>query len=120
MKPNNLNRNNILIAVGAILLIGAVVYYFFSRDTSSPDLLASVPAGEVSGVEGDLLTTLRELKSLKLDDSIFADNVFLRLTDFSQPLTPQPIGRSNPFAPLGTDISTPSSQASASTTKATR
>jgi len=65
------------------------------------------PEGPGAAVERELLSTLLELRSLRLNEGIFNDPVFHSLRDFGQPLTPQPIGRNNPFAPIGTISSLP-------------
>lgn len=105
MKPNNSNRNNIILAIVSLVLVAGVVLYFFNRDTTTDSLLSVVPSNQSPKIEGSLLSTLRQLKSMKLDDSIFSDPVFLRLSDFAQPLSSQGNpGRSNPFAPIGADV----------------
>ena len=105
MKFNTTNRNNIILAIISLVLVGVVVYYFFNRDTTPEALLASVSSTQSPKIEGNLLQTLQQLKAIKLDDSIFVDPVFTRLTDFSQPLVSQGTpGRSNPFAPIGNDV----------------
>jgi len=49
----------------------------------------------------DLLRMLQNLKNLRLEGTLFANQAFIRLADFSRPLEPQEPGRANPFAPLG-------------------
>jgi hypothetical protein len=88
-----------LVILAAVLVAG---YYYSNRDRSTDDLLTSVPAGETTGaVEGDLLSSLQELRKLKLDDSIFSGSVWASFADFGQTIPPQQAGRPNPFAPLG-------------------
>ena len=49
------------------------------------------------------ITLLAALRSASFDLEFFAIPEFESLTDFSVELTPQPVGRRNPFAPLGSD-----------------
>ena len=53
----------------------------------------------------DFLSLLLNVKSIKLDSTIFDDPAFLSLYDSSITLTPDGTeGRVNPFAPLGADV----------------
>ncbi len=53
----------------------------------------------------DFLSVLLNVKSIRLDDTIFSDPAFLSLHDSSIVLVPDGTeGRPNPFAPIGTDI----------------
>lgn len=88
----------ILVILLAILIVG---YVYFSRGRDNDSLLQTrvKTADEVIGK--DLLLSLLKLKTLKLDDSLFRDPVFLSLQDWTIELVPQPVGRNNPFLPLG-------------------
>ena len=67
---------------------------------------------------GDLIALLLELKSIKLDTAILQNPTFLTLQDFSVTLIPEPVGRVNPFAPLGDNAprNTPVSTTTTATT----
>ena len=126
-------KNIIIIAVVAIALIVAFLV-FFKKPAQTADLVstsastqtassdASASAG--SPIGQDFLTTLLNVKSIKLDDSIFSNPAFLGLRDTSIQLVQDPTqeGRPNPFAPIGSDAvtpSAPSSTTSSSTTTST-
>lgn len=83
--------------IGLIVLGGLVWAYFtyFSGSTSEP--LTTQDAN----ISGNLLITLGSLHTIRLDNSIFTDPVFLSLSDFGTTIPPQASGRGNPFAPLG-------------------
>lgn len=90
---------------GAIILVAGLAvaffaYSYFFAKPAEPLLSAEAVSGTTS-VDQDLISLLLELRSIKLDDSIFSDPAFISLQDFSQNLTEEPIGRVNPFAPLG-------------------
>jgi hypothetical protein len=112
MQNQSSNTKNIVMAVVLIVLLVIAYFMFFKGE--------EVPLGETIGVENlgpdgmpianggvglgagaDLLPFLLQLNSLKLDDSIFSDPVFVSLEDYTIEIAPQPQGRSNPFAPLG-------------------
>ena len=87
------------------IAVAAVAYtYLFGRDGIDTSLLTSEKQGEEASLIGeDLIGLLNTLKSITLDDSFFQDPAFRSLEDFSQELAPEPVGRSNPFAPIGRD-----------------
>lgn len=91
-------KNYILGGVLIVLLFAAYSVLFGGDDGGAR--LQSETVGPEGAVEQELLATLLELRSVKLDDAILSNPAFQSLRDFSQPLTPQPIGRNNPFAPL--------------------
>ena len=104
---NSAIKNSIVI-IGGILLLAVGYATFFKKDapvmSPSPALVSeNAPNGnslqEQSGRE--ILTLLLNLKSLKLDTSIFSDAAFQSLTDFGQSIPERPRGRDNPFAPIG-------------------
>ena len=74
-----------------------------SRDSASVadeySLLESEAVGEAT-VEGSLLATLDRLRGIRLDDKLFSSPIFTSLADFAKPISPEPSGRNNPFAPL--------------------
>lgn len=85
-----------------ILVVGAFIYFYMSGGSvnnnsallqgSSPDVSDNV------GVE--VLTLLNQIQSLKIDSTLFSEPVYKTLVDYSVPIPAQPIGRTNPFAPI--------------------
>lgn len=101
MEKGSSNTKNLLIAGAILVVLIAAGYFYATRErVSDSDLLVGVPITGEKAIDGDLLSTLRELKRLRLDESIFSDPSFVSLTDQSKPLPPQVSGRINPFAPL--------------------
>ncbi|MFA6095459.1 MAG: hypothetical protein WC767_01295 [Candidatus Paceibacterota bacterium] len=100
MEKGISNTKNIIIAAVILAVIIFAGYFYSTRDRSADtDLLVGVPV-DGAVIDGDLLSTLRELKGLRLDEGIFQDPVFRSLVDKSRPLASQNSGRPNPFAPL--------------------
>ena len=101
MEQGSSNTKNLIIA-GIILAILLVAGYFYTtrERINDTDLLVGIPITSEQEIDGDLLSTLRELKRLRLDESIFSNPSFVSLTDQSKPLPSQTSGRINPFAPL--------------------
>ena len=114
-----LQANKLPIAgiLGAGLLLWAY-FMFFSGGSSGP-LLASSSATAVTPVTQELLVTLSNLRTIRLDETIFSDPVFESLSDFGVVIPPEAIGRRNPFAPLGAGGGAPATTTPAETEEAT-
>lgn len=87
-----------LIPIGVVVAAAAALYYFASSG-SSPLLTSS--ADVESPVSQEVLMTLGNLRTIKLDNSIFSDPLFKSLSDFGVSIPPAAAGRRNPFAPVG-------------------
>lgn len=75
---------------------------FFGGGGSDEALVVSdETVAQQDAVGAELLSLLTSLRGLTLDGTIFESNLFQGLTDFGQELLPQPVGRPNPFAPIG-------------------
>jgi len=85
------------------LLVAAGIWIGLSSSSSSSSLLSTESVGD-NGPDQDLVATLLALRSVKLDGSLFSDPGFENLKDFSTAIVPEPIGRPNPFAPLGGSV----------------
>ena len=101
MEKGLSNTKNLIIAGVILLALLAAGYFYTTRERiDDADLLVGVPISRDQAIDGDLLSTLGQLKRLRLDESIFSNQSFLSLTDQSKPLPSQTSGRTNPFAPL--------------------
>jgi hypothetical protein len=96
----NPKLKKILIIV-AIIAIAFVLYRVFFGRGEEPALSSETPSGLPAEGSGDLLSLLLQLKSITLNEAVFADAAFQTLEDFTVKLIPEPIGRKNPFAPIG-------------------
>lgn len=96
--------------IGAVVVLG-LSYYLWSSAGSSALLTSS--ADGASPLSQEILTTLGQLHTIRLDASVFTDPVFVSLNDFSTTIPPQQAGRRNPFAPVGASFGTPSGASSA-------
>jgi len=96
------NKRNILFSI-AIMFICFFAYQYWVGAEDSTSQLISITNTTDGDVGSETLKLLSELRTLVLDEDIFADKVFQNLEDFSMELQSQPVGRNNPFAPVGTD-----------------
>lgn len=111
----NLLKKN-MVVIGVIAAVLALLYYFYSSGSSSPLLTNAATAG-TSPVSQEILATLGNLRTIKLDNSIFSDPLFKSLSDFGVTIPPAAAGRRNPFAPVGVGGVPVSSKAASSTPK---
>lgn len=103
----------VLLILGGIVLAG-MVWYSFMRDGSAP-LLQTTDLTRTNGADSDIVQVLLQLRAVSLAGTIFTDPVFQSLQDYGSEIIPEPVGRSNPFAPLGNNsVSTTSTRAPAS------
>lgn len=104
---NSYVKNSIVI-IGAVILIWAGYVTFFKKDATANSNTSLITEAALAGDSPqaqsgrEILTLLLNLKSLKLDASIFSDPSFQSLADFGQSIPVRPHGRGNPFAPIGT------------------
>lgn len=99
---NFFKQNQTAILVIVIIIIAFFAYtYFFTGNDESNAVLQTEQVSEVTPADQDLISLLLELKAITLDEAIFSDPTFRSLQDFSQELVNEPVGRVNPFAPLG-------------------
>jgi hypothetical protein len=103
-----LSKYKTLIIVVVLVAIGAVAYTMFLKPNGGVGslLVAEKVSEEDQMLGNDFVTMLFQLKTVKIEGKIFQDPVFRSFSDFSQELRPEPIGRPNPFAEVGSIAST--------------
>ena len=84
-------------SAGAVVVL-ALAYYAWTSSGSSALLTTSEGTSPLSQ---EILTTLGQLHTIRLDAAVFTDPVFTSLSDFGVTIPPQQAGRRNPFAPVG-------------------
>lgn len=88
-----------------LVLIFFYVYFENSKGAGSAALVPRDPSSNQAniGVGAEIILLLQKLDRITLDTSLFDEQTFQSLKDFSITLRPQSVGRPNPFAPIGTD-----------------
>lgn len=89
---------NIIIFI--VILGGLYLSYKYFFPKEEPLTSITYPDGSGGDVGGEVLAFLLELKKINLDQSLFNDPLFEKLTNFSTELGQEEAGRSNPFAPI--------------------
>jgi hypothetical protein len=92
-----LKQNKVAIGVGVLLIVGLFVYMTYFSSSPAATLTASDSSTTISQ---NLLITLQNLHTIKLDNSIFSDPSFQSLTDFGVTIPAESVGRRDPFLPL--------------------
>lgn len=98
-----------IILFGGLALAMVITYLTFFGGDKPADLVttgstteSTAPLADGSALGGEFLSLLLNIKTISLNDSIFADPAFENLSDASIILRPDGTeGRPNPFAPLG-------------------
>ncbi|PIP86983.1 hypothetical protein COW81_02625 [Candidatus Campbellbacteria bacterium CG22_combo_CG10-13_8_21_14_all_36_13] len=104
MKKNTITKTLLIILTLIITGFGVSNLIFAQEDGS---LVSAKDSGQITGdTEQEIISLLLELRALKLDGELFASDSFKSLKDFSVKLDKEPVGRTNPFAPIGQDLST--------------
>lgn len=93
-------KSKLVLLILAGIVLAGVVWYSFMRDDATP-LLKTQDLTEATNVDGDVVGVLLQLRAVSLSGTIFTDPAFQALQDFSSEIVPEPVGRPNPFAPLG-------------------
>ena len=108
MESSSKTKNIVILVI--IFAISFFAYTFFFKSSGPTEILTKeTPLLGQENVKGkNLLRILLSLNSIKLDEEIFSSQLFTGLQDFTIVLpevdTP---GRPNPFAPIGTEESSP-------------
>jgi hypothetical protein len=88
-----------------ILVVLAVMFYAYTSFFSGGDtgnIVSSDQSGQNNpGVE--IIAMLDRLKALKLDGKLLQSDQFKTLNDETHQIVDEPVGRNNPFAPIGRD-----------------
>lgn len=91
-----LDTKTIILSIAALVVCAGAYWFFFTGQGNSAPLTAS-PAS--TGVQATFQGLGLQLGSISFDTSIFSDPRFASLVNLSTPVAPEPIGRTDPFAP---------------------
>lgn len=92
MKPNT------IILVIATLAIAAAAYWYFFTGTGNEPPLSIIAENNEAQARFEALVS--QLQPITFKTEIFSDSRFVALIDLATPVTPETIGRLDPFAPV--------------------
>ena len=90
-----LSKNKGLLGTGIILILALFIYNMMSGSAAPT---SEAPAADIGA---DLLKVADNISKATLSQELFSTTGYRILSDFSTPLIEEPLGRPNPFAPLG-------------------
>lgn len=115
-----ISQHKVMVTIVIVCVVAALWYGMSGSSSPEPTIIASnadgtpvtqggsaVVPGSVDADTKNILSILLALRSVKLDSSIFSNPAYISLKDFSTEIVPEPIGRPDPFAPLGVGGSLP-------------
>ncbi len=91
-------KNKFVVGGIAGVLVLTLIYYVW---TSAENSALLTTTDGTSPLSQEILLTLGQLHTIRLDPAVFTDPVFASLSDFGVTIPPQSAGRRNPFAPVG-------------------
>lgn len=99
---SSLFKNKTLLLLGGGVVVALLIWYGFLRSDTKASLLTTEELTTTNGeVDSDVVATLLTLRAVSLTGSIFEDPAFQQLQDFGSEIMLEPVGRPNPFAPIG-------------------
>jgi len=94
----------IILGIGIFVILFLLYAYLTKKpDTSSLPTGASETATQGDLVGQQFIALLNDLRTITFDNNFFANPAYQSLEKQSITIQPQPVGRSNPFASIGTD-----------------
>lgn len=84
-----------------ITLLSLIALFFLYRFFFVSEPVEDLAVQSGSGEEGDVILLLNRLRSIDLDTEVLTSEAIQNLEDYGVTLEMQPIGRLNPFAPIG-------------------
>jgi len=79
-----------------LLIAGAGIYWYFFTGTGNQPPLSI--GGSENQAQTEFQMLVGELTPISFDSSIFSDARFNALVDLATPISPEPVGRLDPFA----------------------
>jgi flagellar basal body-associated protein FliL len=89
----------IIVALGIVVILGAVYVTFFNTSSDSSAVTAS--GAPASQAEVTFLNLASQLNPIVFDTSILSDPRFTSLVDIHTSVVPEVTGRTDPFASIG-------------------
>lgn len=90
-----------ILAVFAAMFFG-YMSFFNGGDQAATEEGAALEA-EQSGAGQEVIAVLNRLEGIRMDSALFSTKEFRSLVDQTVVVVDQPVGRNNPFAPVGRD-----------------
>lgn len=96
-----IKQNKVVLGI-VVLIVVAFAWFGMADRQPTTSLLSNESRGDASVAEQEILRLLLDMRSIRLDSSIFENPAFASLRDFGREIVPEPVGRTNPFEPTKT------------------
>ena len=98
--PKSSKKTIIIMVVIIVVAIIAYFYYEGGNTVTSSSLETSQVTSDAQAAGARVLNLLNQIKSLKIDTSLFSDPAYETLRDYTVAIPQEQVGRANPFAPI--------------------
>lgn len=103
-----------LLSLLIVVVLIAAAWWGFTQSSGPAPVLSTDNLGNATDTQdAQIVTTLLQLQAVNLNGAVLTDPGFLALQDFTTQVISEPLGRTNPFAPLGASASGTSSSTKA-------
>lgn len=111
-----------IISIVLIVVVALIAYFYYESTipVSNSGLQTTTETSDAQAAGMRVLSLLNQIRSLKIDTSIFKDPAYLTLRDYSVAIPQENVGRPNPFAPLpgvGSASTAPAATTTATTSR---
>ncbi len=105
-----MNKKNLII-IGTIVIVVVIAMRYLSAPTTDTSATLGTDVSTVNSADATYIySILQKMAQVRLEDSIFSKGTFLNLKDNTVTFSPQESGRNNPFSPVGSDSSAPTTK----------
>jgi len=92
-----MKSNTIILIIATLIVAAGAYWYFFTGTGNEPPLTTTLVENEAQ-MQFQILVS--ELQPISFNTSIFSEPRFMALINLATPITPEPAGRLDPFAPI--------------------
>ncbi len=93
-----MKSNTVIVIVLTLVLAAGAYWYFFVGSGNQPPLTTSAPTENAAQTQ--FQTLVSELQPISFNTAILSDPKFTSLVNLATPVSPEPTGRLDPFAPV--------------------
>lgn len=95
-----MKSNTTTIIILTVLIAAGGYWYFFMGSSGSQQPLTSSAPKSKNAAQTQFQALVTELSPISFNTAIFSDPKFTSLVDLATPVSPEPSGRLDPFAPV--------------------
>jgi hypothetical protein len=92
-----MKANTTILIIATLVVAGGAYWYFFTGTGNEPSLTPETTQNQTQ-LQFQLLAN--QLQPISFNTGIFSDPRFMALADLTTPITPETVGRPDPFAPV--------------------